>query len=279
MTPESLISPDESKNCLNCGEKVPDLFCSTCGQKYETEPISLKQLSKQRWKKFQKDYRIFFSTVSGLVRNPGKVIQEYYSGRHMAYYNPFNFFLLIGSVAAFIVIKFTTFTGADAVDFWQETYAKMGIPQDDSQATGLKYWIAWSRDHYNLIFLFMMPFYALSSFLIFRKRGHNLGEHLILWFYLIGLYSLITLPTLPFIDLANPLASKVSLITMPILFGLIAWFFRSLYEISWVKAILLAVWSYVLTQILVILFSIVMGIVAVIVTLIVVFVMKKMGLR
>ncbi|MEM7658929.1 MAG: DUF3667 domain-containing protein [Bacteroidota bacterium] len=261
MTPEAPISLSETKHCLNCGEEVHKHFCPACGQKYETTAISLKELGRRRIYKFLKDYRIFFFTVWELVKNPGKVVKEYWAGREMTYYNPFNFFFLIGSLATFVVIRFSTYSDADAIAYWAQTYEQLGIPFDENSMNGMQASLSWARQHYSIVFLIMVPFYALASFWSLRKKGHNLGEHLVMWFYIIGVYSLFTLPTLPFVDMGQPFASPVSMITFPFLFGLVSWFYVKTFNLKWIKAILLSIWVYVFAQLLVVLASIAIGIV------------------
>src|ERR1700743_593598 len=83
------------KNCLNCGFRVEERFCSRCGQE-NVEP-------KESWVHlvghFLADITHFdskiFITIKDLVWRPGFLTREYAEGRRVRYLNPIRMYIFI----------------------------------------------------------------------------------------------------------------------------------------------------------------------------------------
>ncbi|TKS55970.1 DUF3667 domain-containing protein [Mesohalobacter halotolerans] len=81
--------------CLNCGHQldVSDRYCSNCGQLNSKEELTVKQmLAEYLAGLFSYDSKLFKS-IKLIFVSPGKLAQEYISGKRVSYVNPFRFFI------------------------------------------------------------------------------------------------------------------------------------------------------------------------------------------
>lgn len=92
MVPETNI--EDIKHCHNCGAALAqeDKFCSACGQKYQTGPVTLWQLIKEFFASLLNLDSQLFNTLRAMVV-PGKLTTEYFKGRHKRYVHPARLFL------------------------------------------------------------------------------------------------------------------------------------------------------------------------------------------
>ena len=82
--------------CVNCGRSVEASYCSYCGEKVLTDKdYSLRHLMKEGLELLVDFDFKFFRTAVLLVRKPGFLTTEYWSGRRINYTSPFQLLLLI----------------------------------------------------------------------------------------------------------------------------------------------------------------------------------------
>lgn len=199
-------------NCLNCGKELADKFCSGCGQKADTHRISLKNfiLHDLLHGAFHIERGMLFTAKQALLR-PGKAALDYISGKRKRYYNVF---LLI-----LITIGFMLFFR----HLYEELVISLGRkwvenPPDLNEASKTIDEII-SQKSKLLIFLFV-PFSALNSLLLFRRKKLNLSEHsIIAGMILLGILLLSTLGNLLFyfdliIEFSDIVANIISLCTI-----------------------------------------------------------------
>jgi hypothetical protein len=99
----------------------------------------------------------------------------------------------------------------------------------------------------------MIPFYALSSYLIFKKQGYNYIENFILNAYIAGQKLVVMLITFPVVlyTTGTPASKYVSGIIALADIVLVIWVYTKFFnKLSTVKAILLSILSYILFYIL-----------------------------
>ena len=161
-----------STNCLNCYKELDDKFCSGCGQKADTHRISFKNfiLHDVLHGTFHIDKGILFTAKEALIR-PGKAALNYISGKRKRYYNVF--YLILITVGLIIFFR----------HFYEELLIGQGRkyvenPQQLNEAS-MKIDSIFSQKSKIIIFLFV-PFGALNSFLLFRRKKLNLSEHSII---------------------------------------------------------------------------------------------------
>lgn len=158
-------------NCLNCGKVVSDKFCSGCGQKADTHRINFKNFifHDVLHGTFHIDKGILFTAKQALTR-PGKAALDYIAGKRKPFYNVFYLIL--------ITIGLMLFTGhiGDSLNNQDET-----ITQSKEYINEASRKIDELFDQKNKIIIFLfVPFAALNSFILFRRKKLNLSEHAII---------------------------------------------------------------------------------------------------
>jgi hypothetical protein len=270
-TPE----PAALVSCKNCGHLFEGHFCSQCGQEVRLEGDTVKEMIKHRWHHWLHSLEIFLHTTWHLILRPGTVVNEFISGRRQTWYNAANYFVLIGSIAALVVIFLRPFDSFTA-ESYGEMYRQMGVEMSEAGMKGGAASMVWLNKHYNLLLLLTIPFLAIGSWLANRKAGRHLGHHLTFILYLYGLNTLVTLPTLPFMNMSD--ISGSMLFTIPLMGLIFSWGYRDWLGYGWIKAIWRTVLMYVLYFVLMMAGIFLLTILAVLILVGIMIVMKKLGM-
>jgi hypothetical protein len=269
--------PFDTYVCKNCENEFNGIVCNHCGQHPVTSRLSLKTLWKE-WRERRKfDGSKLFKTFISLFLRPGAVIRGYLDGKRHSYYNAVNFFLLAASLIAFATLQFNTFNMEEAVEGMKKLLLPFGYPEEAFENNAMLEYIAWVRSHMNLILLASLPVMALSSWILFRKRGFSLGEHLIMHCYAYGFSNMIMIPAYVF---GNPMAigSPFQMILSVVFVIWYTWVYKDLFNMAlWKSFILVIIW-YILYFILIMVISLVLGIAIGFLAAIVIIGLKKIGL-
>lgn len=160
------------KNCLNCEKKLTDKYCSGCGQKADTQRISLKNFifHDVLHGTFHIEKGILFTGKEAIIR-PGNAALDYIAGKRIRYYNVF--YLILITIG--LIIFFHHFS--DELFLYQGGKVKQDAPNLNEASKTLNG--IFSQKSKIIIFLFV-PFAAVNSFLLFRKKKLNLSEHCII---------------------------------------------------------------------------------------------------
>ncbi|MFK7970488.1 MAG: DUF3667 domain-containing protein [Bacteroidia bacterium] len=264
--------------CKNCNNNFEGIVCNNCGQHPVEEKLTLKVL----WKEFKGrrayDFRLLIKTIFSLIKSPGKVISEYLGGKRHAWYNAVNLFLLAGTLAAFVTIQTNGMHIEDAQNSAEAMQELMGTPQNEKSAEFSKKMYDWMQGHYNIVLLFALPVMALASWLVYRKRGYSLGEHVIMQCFTYGVFTIFTLPGL---IVSNPfsMGGVYQYIMGALFFGWYFWVYKDLFKAPIVKTILVTIWWFILYFLLIFAASLVIGLVGAIVAILGILLMKKMGIE
>lgn len=257
------------KTCNHCKKTFPDGydFCPHCGHFYRDQQITLGSLHREFWDHRWTDIKIFFLTTRDLLLQPGTVVKAYLHGDRSSYYNPFNYFLVLASFTTFLTLTLGDFDPESSIDQYNELFGNQELvessPQQgsDSQAPAIsedelkraqmvrawqiKY-LVYTRQYLNLFLMLTVPFFVLGIFWVFRKRGYNYGQTLILGIYAFSIASFFGLFLIPFRDPFAPpdtVSTALQLIP-PIIYY--AWSFKSFYHISFGKGVFKAILSQIL---------------------------------
>lgn len=161
-----------SKNCLNCEKELVDQYCSACGQKADTHRITFKNFlfHDVLHGTFHLEKGILFTAKEALIR-PGKAALDYIAGKRKRYYNVFYLILLTLGLLLFVRHFYSelqdSIYGAIASNTEVQDVNDKALDEVYAQKSKL------------LIFLFV-PFAALNSFVLFRRKRLNLSEHSII---------------------------------------------------------------------------------------------------
>jgi len=198
-----------TKNCLNCEKELIDKYCHGCGQKADTHRITFKNFifHDVLHGTFHLEKGILFTAKQALVR-PGIAALEYISGKRKRYYNVFYLILLTIGAMLFIRHIDQLFNDQSAEIIPEQEYineASRKLNEIISQKS-------------KIIMLLFVPFAALNSFILFKRKKLNLSEHSILsGMILLGILLLSTLgniyfPLNNYLNFSGTIASIVIII-------------------------------------------------------------------
>ncbi len=83
-----------TKHCLNCNHPVKEKYCPQCGQPTDVARVTWKSFSSELLHGLTHAEESFAGTTWQLLKQPGKVLNEYLDGKHKKYQSPVGFFLL-----------------------------------------------------------------------------------------------------------------------------------------------------------------------------------------
>lgn len=155
----------ETISCLNCGKSFKGSFCSHCGQSATVGRFTLSHVFTSDF--LQKIIYVnkgFFFSVKELFTRPGHSVREYMAGKRVSHLNYFSL-LVIVIILFSLVEEITPFHFADLSDDAKEI------------AGSLENLV---KKHPKIVYIGIIPYYALFSFLFFLKARQNYAEHLVL---------------------------------------------------------------------------------------------------
>lgn len=204
-----------TKKCLNCEEKLTGNFCSNCGQKSATHRISFKNFISHDVMHgvFHIERGIFYTAKEALTR-PGKAALDYISGKRKRYYNVF--YLILICVGLIIFLRHFYEALIVALD---SKYVEKRIELNEAS----KKLDAIFSQKSKIIVLLFVPFAALNSFILFRRKKLNLSEHAIIaGMILLGMLLLTALGNILFyfnliIEFNDLVANTISISTVTLI--------------------------------------------------------------
>ncbi|MDD3773142.1 MAG: DUF3667 domain-containing protein [Weeksellaceae bacterium] len=211
----------KNKNCLNCGKKLTDKFCSGCGQKSDIHRITFKNFFFHDilHGAFHIEKGILFTAKQALIR-PGKAAIDYISGKRKPYYNVFLLILLTIGFMLFIRHFYSEIIIEQGRGYIKDTsnlnQASKTIDNIFAQKS-------------KIVILLFVPFAALNSFILFKRKKLNLSEHsIIAGMILLGILLLSTLGNILFyfdllIEFNNTVADTISISITTLIFLYIAY--------------------------------------------------------
>lgn len=158
--------------CENCGNEFSGEYCNGCGQKL-SHRITMGHIGHELAHAFTHADRGLLHLFVQMFVKPGIVAREYIlEGKRKRYFTPFQYILIIGTVATFVAVN---------SHFIQAAATAISGPNDSERQARLMSKIAtWQGKYYNFIILFQLPFYAFGAYMIYRKYKLNYAEHLTL---------------------------------------------------------------------------------------------------
>ncbi len=200
--------------CKNCTHEFEGKFCPKCGQKAKTKRITIKQVFNDARQHFIHFDQGFLYTMRELLLRPGHSIREYIEGKRVKHIKPVKFMFWAAAIS-FLIFHFI---GLDK-DMMQKITAQQGATNPIGQQLSQKIFQVFS-DHPAIMMFSMIPLMAMWSWLLFRRKGYNFAEHIVLNTFLMGELSLATVITSPVSKLIN----SVSTTTLPMtLFSVGIW--------------------------------------------------------
>lgn len=151
--------------CLNCSTPLTGNFCVECGQPASTHRFTLRHIMLHDMiHGLVHLNKGFFFSVKELFTRPGTSTREYVEGKRVNHLNYLSLLVII--ILGYSLVEHATpFHYADLSDTDKEVMNSMELLL---------------KDHPKILFIGVIPFYALFSFLFFRKAKQNYAEHFVL---------------------------------------------------------------------------------------------------
>ncbi|MBL7806980.1 MAG: DUF3667 domain-containing protein [Saprospiraceae bacterium] len=168
--------------CKNCSTAFEGKFCPDCGQKAKTGRITLGQVVKDLQNQVFHFEEGFLFTIRELVRRPGLMVAAYLAGKRAKHVKPIKF-LVWTTAISFLFLHLIGFQEL----MLKQVKAQQQLQDNSSTMNSAVKINEWINAHPSLLMLFTVPFIALASWLLFRKKGYNYAEHFTGVAYLMGM--------------------------------------------------------------------------------------------
>jgi hypothetical protein len=166
--------------CRNCGHQFSGMFCNRCGEKrYNVHDRSLLHFFEEGFHFITHLEGTLFTTLSAMLRTPGKLSDDYCNGIRKKYFKPLSLFLLL--VVLYLI--FPVFEGLNMRMHYhkgQDLYGAFAeqVIQQKMASTGLTEAVLAEKFHAKgekvskFLLLSIIPFTALYLYVFsfFRRR-------------------------------------------------------------------------------------------------------------
>ena len=172
--------------CKNCNHSFMGKFCNNCGQDAETHRLSFHYI----WHDLQHglfhfDNGIFY-TIKQLLTRPGHAIREFIHGKRVRHSKPLTFVVILATLYGLLYHFFI-----------HNIFDVQSIHPTENVVNTFKKVIQWNLDHLAYTVIILIVSTTIVSYQVFKKKGCNLAENLVLNTYYRGLELVITLLLFP----------------------------------------------------------------------------------
>lgn len=177
--------------CKNCGTALQGKYCSECGQKAITRRITVKTVVQELFAIITNVEKGFWYTARMLFIAPATVVCDYIAGKTIRYYHPFRYLFWWVTISVAINLSLGLYDRQQT-----EIQSYIGA-SEDQKAFKLQQDLQQEVKKYlTFIPVLLVPFASISSYLLFKKKGYNYAEHLVLNAYVQGQMAMIGIPIL-----------------------------------------------------------------------------------
>ena len=199
--------------CPNCNNEYVGNFCNNCGQK-QAHRITMHSIWHDLIHAFTHTDKGFFYMIGQLFMHPGKVAYEYIvEAKRKKYFPPFQYLIIIGAVTTFIVA--TSHYMENAILAMNEATGTQGA-YSAKQIDLINKVTAFQNKYFNIMLLLQLPFFALASYWLYKKKKYNYAELLTLQTFVNGQTTIITLVTMVLMTITQLNLLKMSIISLAI---------------------------------------------------------------
>lgn len=171
-------------DCKNCSAELSGRFCVSCGQKANTQRISWHWLVHEVLGSVLVVDRGLLFTLKELFTRPGRAIREFLEGKRQAHFKPLGILVLTATVYSLL-------------SRWIKPDLSP-IMDAPAQVAMMEHLDRWMSNYYALMELALIPLFAFCSWVLLRKYGHNLVEHMVIQSYLAAQRITLSIVFLPF---------------------------------------------------------------------------------
>jgi len=245
-------------NCKNCEVKLLEehLFCSNCGQQVIKERYTIKRFFSELVRIMTNMERGFLFTLQQMFVAPAKVVSDYCNGKTKPYYHPFRYIFIWASISVLIGLY---------LHFYDDSQASfndaLGINQSEKQKALQMEINKYIKSYMNLIYFIIIPFMSYFTWRMFKKKGYNYAEHVILNSFSMGQMAFMGI----FLMLIYTRFPEIMSFTMFIGILISAFYYgyvyKGFFKVSYVNAFLKSLLSLVLAYATMMLTMVIIGII------------------
>lgn len=105
----------KTNRCLNCFVNIDQIynFCPNCGQENTNRNVSFKDLVREFFNNYLSFDSKFGRSIKPFFFNPGKLTNEFISGRRVNYANPIRLYLILSLFYFFALSQFNAYKNTD----------------------------------------------------------------------------------------------------------------------------------------------------------------------
>ncbi|RYE20415.1 MAG: DUF3667 domain-containing protein [Sphingobacteriales bacterium] len=130
-------------NCQSCGTPFKGKYCFSCGEKQRSpKDFSIRSFIAQAIDIFTHFDGKFFNTFRALLFSPGKLTNEFITGRRVKYMKPLQLYLVIGLAFFFFLKDWDIFYGR----LQHQVLGNYGKELNPSQPNELKGYALWKKN-------------------------------------------------------------------------------------------------------------------------------------
>lgn len=175
-------------NCKNCKTELTadSRYCRQCGARVVENRLTIRGLFHQFMESFFSYDNQFFKTIIDLLKRPTVVIDSFVNNVRKRYIDPLSFFaiaLTFSGLYVFAIRHYFSDVFDMIYDDMYTTAAQKSMSTRINQIT---------MEYNSLINFATIPLMAFLSWITFLNKRYNFTEHLVIYFYTISLYSMIS---------------------------------------------------------------------------------------
>ena len=140
-------------------------FCDNCGQK-KFKKIDRKYIWDEIQYTFLHTNKGFLYSVKNIIKNPGETARAFINGNRVNHYKPILLVFVLSGISTFISVKIIGFEKIMSAFYAKET---LNSEYMNDVMTSLK-------SYNSILMLLLVPVFALTTRLAFRKWGNNYYE-------------------------------------------------------------------------------------------------------
>lgn len=172
--------------CKNCNNHFEGNFCNNCGQAANIHKLNMHFI----WHDLQHGLFHFdngiFDTIKQLLTKPGHTIREFINGKRVKHFKPLS-----------LVVVLATLYGLLYHYFINNLFDVKPINAGENVISAYEKVIRWHTDHFAYSTLILILTTTIASYRVFKKKGYNFAEHLVLNTFYRGLVLVIGLLMFP----------------------------------------------------------------------------------
>jgi hypothetical protein len=154
--------------CINCSFKGDGKFCANCGQRMEHERIKFSNLLHEVVHTFTHFENKFLFALKELALRPGFMQKNYLHGYRAKPQKPFSMFVVCATICSLALYFIHKQSPAEDKELYKH------------------YWV--------FIHAVLLPFFAFTTWLFFRRSKVYYAEILVLTIYMLGFMLLLIIP-------------------------------------------------------------------------------------